>query len=405
MPVTAKPEDLGLSSERLGRITSWMARYVDEGRLPFALTLIARRGEIAYFEFVGERDVEAGAAMTEDTIFRAHSMSKPITSVAAMMLYEEGLFQLDDPLADYIPAFADMAVYAGGEGGTMRTEPAKRPVTIHHLLTHTSGLTYGFTGESDVGELYNKHKVNFNPGNGPLEEVVERLAGLPLLSQPGEEWNYGVSTDVLGRFVEVVSGQDFDRFLEDRIFAVLGMSDTSFQVPPEKLDRLAALYTATDEGGMTLVESGAESRYGRAVSTFSGGGGLLSTAGDYDRFCEMLRRGGELDGSRLLGRKTIEFMTCNHLPGDLASMGQPQFTEYRLDGVGFGLGFAVMLDPARAQLMTSPGEYTWGGMASTTFWVDPAEDMVALYVTQLTPSGFYSLRRELRALVYQALID
>lgn len=405
MPVTAKPEDLGLSSERLGRITSWMARYVEAGRLPFALTLIARHGEIAYLDFIGERDVEAGAPMTEDTIFRAYSMSKPITSVAAMMLYEDGLFQLDDPLADTIPAFADMAVHTGGEGNRMTTERAKRPVTIHHLLTHTSGLTYGFTGESEVGELYNEHKVDFNPGNGPLEEVVERLARLPLLSQPGEAWNYGVSTDVLGRFVEVVSGESFDRFLEDRIFSPLGMSDTSFQVPPDKLDRFAALYAATDEGGMKLVESGAESRYGRAVSTFSGGGGLLSTAGDYYRFCEMLRRGGELDGSRLLGRKTVEFMTRNHLPGDMASMGQPRFTEYRLDGVGFGLGFAVMLDPARAQLMTSPGEYTWGGMASTTFWVDPAEDLVALFVTQLTPSGFYSLRRELRALAYQALID
>ena len=313
------------------------------------------------------------------------------------------MFQLDDPVADYISAFAHMEVDIPGD--EIRTEPACRPMTIHHLLTHTSGLTYGFSEESRIGVLYKEHKADFHPRSGSLEELCNRLATLPLVCHPGEAWNYSVSIDVLGRLVEVLSGQTFDRFLEDRIFAPLGMVDTSFQVPTAKLDRMAALYSATSDGAMKRADGGADSRYGREVTTFSGGGGLLSTIGDYYRFCEALRGGGVLDGVRILGRKTVEFMTRNHLPGDLSALGQDRFTEYKLDGVGFGLGFAVMLDPALAQMMTSPGEYTWGGMASTTFWVDPVEDLVGVYATQLMPSGFYSVRRELRALTYQALID
>ncbi len=403
MPPTVTPESVGFSSERLGRIGDWMAGYVNAGKLPFAMTLIARHGEIAYFDMTGKADVEAGTPITEDTIFRAYSMTKPITSAAIMMLYEEGLFQLDDPVADYISAFAHMEVDIPGD--EIRTEPACRPMTIHHLLTHTSGLTYGFSEESRIGVLYKEHKADFHPRSGSLEELCNRLATLPLVCHPGEAWNYSVSIDVLGRLVEVLSGQTFDRFLEDRIFAPLGMVDTSFQVPTAKLDRMAALYSATSDGAMKRADGGADSRYGREVTTFSGGGGLLSTIGDYYRFCEALRGGGVLDGVRILGRKTVEFMTRNHLPGDLSALGQDRFTEYKLDGVGFGLGFAVMLDPALAQMMTSPGEYTWGGMASTTFWVDPVEDLVGVYATQLMPSGFYSVRRELRALTYQALID
>jgi CubicO group peptidase (beta-lactamase class C family) len=403
MTPTVTPESVGFSSARLGRIGDWMAGYVDAGKLPFAMTLIARHGEIAYFDMAGKADVEAGTPIAEDTIFRAYSMTKPITSAAVMMLYEQGLFQLDDPVADYIPAFAHMEVDI--PGGEIRTEPARRPMTIHHLLTHTSGLTYGFSEESRVGALYKEHKADFHPRSGTLEEICDRLAALPLVCHPGEAWNYSVSIDVLGRLVEVLSGQTFDRFLEDRIFAPLGMVDTSFQVPADKLDRMAALYSATDDGAMKRADGSTDSRYGRDVTTFSGGGGLLSTIGDYYRFCEALRGGGVLDGERILGRKTVEFMTRNHLPGDLSALGQDRFTEYKLDGVGFGLGFAVMLDPALAQMMTSPGEYTWGGMASTTFWVDPVEDLVGVYATQLMPSGFYSVRRELRALTYQALID
>ena len=403
MPTTVTPESVGFSSRRLNRIGEWMAGYVDAGKLPFAMTLIARHGEIAYFDMVGKADVEAGTAIAEDTIFRAYSMTKPITSAAVMMLYEEGLFQLDDPIADYIPAFAEMAVDIPGDEA--RSEPAQRPITIHHLLTHTSGLTYGFSEDSRVGALYKEHKVDFHPRSGSLEEVVGRLAALPLVCHPGEAWNYSVSIDVLGRFVEILTGQTFDRFLEDRIFAPLAMVDTSFQVPATKLERMAALYSATDDGGMKRSDGGTDSRYGRDVTTFSGGGGLVSTMADYYRFADTLRRGGALDGERILGRKTVEFMTRNHLPGDLSALGQDRFTEYKLDGVGFGLGFAVMLDPALAQMMTSPGEYTWGGMASTTFWVDPVEDLIGVYATQLMPSGFYSVRRELRALTYQALID
>ena len=403
MPATVTPESVGFSSERLGRIGDWMAGYVDAGKLPFAMTLIARHGEIAYFDMVGKADVETDTAISEDTIFRAYSMTKPITSAAVMMLYEEGLFQLDDPIADYIPAFANMSVDIPGD--EPRSEPARRPITIHHLLTHTSGLTYGFSENSRVGALYKAHKADFHPHSGTLEEVVERLAALPLVCHPGEAWNYSVSIDVLGRFVEVLSGQTFDKFLEERIFAPLAMVDTSFQVPAAKFGRMAALYSATRDKGMKRSDGGADSHYGRHVTTFSGGGGLVSTMADYYRFADTLRRGGALDGERILGRKTVEFMTRNHLPGDLSALGQDRFTEYKLNGVGFGLGFAVMLDPALAQMMTSPGEYTWGGMASTTFWVDPVEDLVGVYATQLMPSGFYSVRRELRALTYQALID
>jgi CubicO group peptidase (beta-lactamase class C family) len=403
MPPIVTPESVGFSSERLGRIDDWMADYVEAGKLPFAMTLIARHGKVAYFNMAGKADVEAGTPIAEDTIFRAYSMTKPITSAAVMMLYEEGLFQLDDPVADYIPAFAHMAVDIPGD--EVRTVPARRPMTIHHLLTHTSGLTYGFSEGSRVGALYKEHETDFHPQSGSLEELCDRLATLPLVCHPGEAWNYSVSIDVLGRLVEVLSGQTFDRFLEDRIFAPLGMVDTSFQVPTAKLDRMAALYSATGDDAMKRADGSADSRYGREVTTFSGGGGLLSTIGDYYRFCEALRGGGVLDGVRILGRKTVEFMTRNHLPGDLSALGQDRFTEYKLDGVGFGLGFAVMLDPALAQMMTSPGEYTWGGMASTTFWVDPVEDLVGVYATQLMPSGFYSVRRELRALTYQALID
>ena len=404
MPVTAKPESVGLSRGRLALIRLWMENYLDAGKLPCALVLVARHGGIVFLETAGHRDVEAGNPLTEDTIFRIYSMTKPITSVAAMMLYEEGRFQLDDPVARYLPCFAEMEVHLSGEAGAMRTEAARQPVTIHHLLTHTSGLSYSFN-ETPVAALYQERGVEFDVGDGSLAETVERLAALPLQFEPGSRWTYSVSTDVLGRLVEVVSGQAFDAFLEERIFAPLGMPDTAFSVPAAKLDRFAAMYGPTADGGMELLEAPATSPFAGHVTMFSGGAGLVSTVSDFYRFTETLRCKGEFDGVRLLGRKTVEYMTANHLPGDLAAMGQAAFMETTMEGIGFGLGFSVMLDPATAQVVGSPGEYAWGGAASTAFWIDPVEDMTVIFMTQLMPSDTYPLRRELRVLTYQALID
>jgi len=404
MKVTATPEDVGLSTSRLARLRPWIRRYVDGGMLAGALILVARRGQIGFLDCVGFRDRGTQQPMTLDTLFRIYSMTKPITSVAIMMLYEEGFFQLDDPVGRYIPCFTDMAVYVSGEGEGMRTEPANDRITIHQLLTHTSGLIYSFA-QSPVAELYRSQRTDFGPRDGSLSEVVDRLARLPLACHPGEAWHYGVSTDVLGRLVEVVSGQSYDDFLAQRIFRPLGMEDTSFAVPRDKLHRFAALYGPVEGGGMELVEAPAHSRFLGEVGTLSGGAGLIASAHDYYRFTEMLRRKGELDGVRLLGRKTVEYMTSNQLPGDLAEMGQPSFNETTFEGVGFGLGFSVMLDPAKAKVLGTPGEYAWGGMASTAFWIDPLEDMTVIFMTQLTPSDAYPLRRELRVLSYQALID
>jgi len=322
-----------------------------------------------------------------------------------MLLYEEGRFQLDDPVAAFIPDFKDLRVYVSSEGSDMVTEPLHMPVTLHHLLTHTSGLTYGFGNPGRIPGLYRKHHTDFGNHDGRLQEVVERLAQIPLQFQPGKRWNYGVSFDVLGRVVEVISGRSLDEFFQERIFDPLGMVDTGFAVPNDKLDRFAALYEKTEDSYLSLLDAPQTSPLNDAVETFSGGGGLVSTLGDYFRFTEMLRRKGELDGERLLGRKTVEYMTTNHLPGDLADMGQPTFNETTYEGVGFGLGVSVMLDPAKAKVMGTPGEYSWGGYASTAFWIDPKEDMTVIFLTQLIPSSAYPIRRELRVLTYQALID
>lgn len=405
MRVTASPESVGLCSARLERLREWMRRYLDAGKLPGMLTLVARHGEVVFLDALGWQDVAAATPIAEDTLFRIYSMTKPVTAVAVMMLYEEGRFQLDDPIARTLPGFADMEVYLAGEGRHMATEPARTPITIHHLLTHTSGLGYGFSSATPLGALYTERRTDFDPDDGPLVEVVERLCRLPLVCHPGAAWNYSVSSDVLGRLVEVVSGQPFDRFLEERIFAPLGMVDTGFEVPPDKLARLATLYERSTDDGMAPVETPANSRFSGGVTTFSGGGGLIATMADYFRFTEALRRKGELDGVRLLGRKTVAYMTCNHLPGDLADMGQPSFTETSFAGIGYGLGFSVMLDPAKAGVVATPGEYAWGGYASTYFWVDPVEDITVIFLTQLQPSGCYPLRQELRALTYQALVD
>ncbi len=405
MNLMCKPEDVGLSSARLELIKPWIQTYLDAGKLPGATIFVARHGKVAYCKTFGLRDMEANQPMQTDTILRFYSMTKPITAVAVLMLYEEGCFQLDDPVTEFIPGIKDLRVYVSGEGDDMATEPLCQPMTLHHLLTHTSGLTYGFGEEGPIPELYQRHHTDFDDQDGPLEAVVERLAQIPLQFQPGKRWNYGVSFDVLGRVVEVVSGQPLDRFFQERIFKPLNMVDTGFAVPQDQLHRFAALYERTEEKSLSLLEAPGDSTLIDTVETFSGGGGLVSTLGDYFRFAEMMRRKGELDGVRLLGRKTVEYMTCNHLPGDLADMGQPVFTETSYEGIGFGLGVSVMLNPAKAKVMGSPGEYAWGGYASTAFWVDPQEDMTVIFLTQLIPSSAYQIRRQLRVLTYQALID
>jgi CubicO group peptidase (beta-lactamase class C family) len=413
---TDKPEDLGLSTERLARIGAFFDEaYVRTGKLSGALTLVARHGQLASLSCVGVADVATGAPLRPDTIFRIYSMTKPVTSVALMTLYEEGRFQLDDPVSRFVPEFAALRVWDDGTPLSYRTAFPEREMTVRDLLTHTSGLTYGFMGRHPVDALYRKAGVEGRAPLAPQEghpaadvaEMVAKLARLPLLFSPGSRWSYSVATDVCGHLIEVISGQPLDQFFTERIFAPLGMPDTGFSVTEDQAERLAACYALTPANPLVEVDPVATSSY-RAQPTFlSGGGGLVSTAADYLRFAHMLLNGGELDGARVLGRKTVEYMTTNHLPtgGDLASMGQPVFAETTYEGIGFGLGFAVMLDPARAAVIGSAGEYSWGGAASTTFWVDPREELVGMLLTQLIPSSAYPVRREMRVLTYQALID
>ncbi len=396
------PEHAGLSAQRLHKIDGWMDRLIDDGRLAGLSVLVSRRGRLAYERHAGLADIARGLPMAADSILRIYSMTKPLTSVAIMMLYEDGLFQLDDPISNALPYFKHMHVYAG-EG--REPVPAEREITYRDLLTHTSGLTYGFMNATPVDAMYRDQGVDFQTSTKTLGEVVEHAATLPLLAQPGAAWNYSIATDVLGHLVAVHSGQSFERFLRDRVIAPLGMTDTAFHVPPDKVARFAANYARGEDGRATLLDDPATSLFAAPRAIASGGGGLVGTGRDYLRFCRMMLNRGTLDGERLLGRKTIELMTANHLGGDMASMGQARFSESNYTGIGFGLGFSVMLDPAQAQILGSPGEYAWGGAASTGFWIDPVEDMAVIMMTQLTPSSTYPIRRELRVLTYQAIVD
>ena len=403
--MTDCPEEVGLSGDRLARVDAWREAQVRDGRLAGATTLVMRRGRVAHLGCSGLADIARGVPMAPDSILRIYSMTKPLTSVAIMMLYEEGRFQLDDPVTRFLPCFRDMRVFTTGSRGSYETVPAERDITFRDLLTHTSGLTYGMMHANMVDALYRERGVDFQTSDRSLGEVVETAASLPLLAQPGREWNYSIATDVLGHLVAVISGQDFGDFLRERVIGPLGMADTDFHVPEAKLPRFAANYRRGEEGGVALLEDPRDSRFGRPRRICSGGGGLVSTVGDYARFCRFLLNKGELDGTRLLGRKTVELMMTNHLRGDMAAMGQPRFSESTYEGVGFGLGFSVMLDPARAQILGTPGECAWGGAASTAFWVDPAEEIAVILLTQLMPSSAYPLRRELRVLTYQAIIN
>ncbi|HEY2273659.1 MAG TPA: serine hydrolase domain-containing protein [Jatrophihabitantaceae bacterium] len=407
LEVDTDPAELGFAAERLARIDRHYDAYVDTGKLPGWAMLITRRGQIAHVATGGKRDVEAGLAVELDTVFRIYSMTKPITSVAAMILFEQGALELTDPVAKFIPSFADTRVYTGGSDLKPLTVPPAEPIRIWHLLTHTAGLTYGFHRVHPVDALYRAagYEGTLGPPGADLAATVDTLAGLPLLFQPGAEWNYSMSTDVLGRVIEVVSGKPLDAALDELIFAPLGMRETWFAVPDSARDRLAALYTPA--AGAKLRRSDELGASFLAPSYLSGGGGLSSTLYDYHRFTQFLLRRGELDGVRLLGDRTARYMTRNHLPRglDLAEFGRPLYAESPFDGVGFGLGFSVTLDPVATHTLGSVGEFAWGGAASTAFWVDPVEEITVVFMTQLLPSSTYPLRPQLRQLVYSALVD
>jgi len=404
LTVETDPAAVGLDATRLARLDARLARWVDEGQLPGFLVTVARHGELAHVGTRGMRDVEAGLPVTPDTIWRVFSMTKPITSVAAMSLYEEGAFELNDPISRWLPEFAETRVYVAGSDQKPVTVPQVEPIRVWHLLTHTSGLTYGFHRAHPVDGMYRAagHEWGTPPG-ADSAEVTRQWAAMPLVFQPGSEWNYGVSTDVLGRLVEVIAGKPLDEVFAERVFGPLGMTETSFGLrPDDDPGMLARLY------GAGLVPLAAFEPAAKQKPAFlSGGGGLVSTAGDYLRFVEMLRAGGvAADGTRVLGSRTLAHMVRNHVPGnaDLETYGRPLFAETPLRGVGFGLGFSMVLDPARYGTVASVGDYSWGGAASTAFYVDPVEDLTVTFYTQLLPSSTLPIRSYLRQLVNQAIV-
>jgi CubicO group peptidase (beta-lactamase class C family) len=399
------PKPAGLSAERLERITEHLDRnYVSPGKIAGCQTLIARHGHIAYFRSLGLADREHGTPMADDTIFRIYSMTKPLTSVALMMLWEQGRFQLNDPIEKVIPEWSNMKVYVSGEGEAMETREAARPMTFRHLLSHTGGLSYGMTNHP-VDQAYGGAQVIRGRGE-TLRTFVERLAGVPLMFDPGDRWMDSYSTDVCGYLVEAISGRPFDQYLQETIFNPLGMVDTAFMVCPEKAHRLAANYVRQPDKTMQLFDAPASNTYLREPTFISGGGGLTSTTADYLRFAEMLRRGGELEGARIIGSRTLHLMTRNHLPdgANLSSMAIGLFSETKYEGIGFGLGFAMTIDQVAAGLPCE-GEFFWGGAASTYFWVDPREDLVAIFMAQLMPSTTFDFRGQLKDIVYSAIVD
>lgn len=392
----AAPEDVGLSSERLERLTERLEAYVEDGELAGGVALVARRGRIAYLEAFGRRDIEANAPMTADAIFRIASQTKAIVSAGVMILQEEGALLITDPVGNYLPAFRETTVAVPRDGG-YDVVPASRPITIRDLLTHTSGFGYGMGVAADRWAAAGIQNWYFADRDEPIGVTVDRMASLPADAQPGERWIYGYNTDILGALIERVSGQPLDVFLAERIFEPLGMRDTHFYLPQEKRDRLAKVYSAGENGLSPAVGTGAIGQ-GAYVDgprkSFSGGAGLLSTATDYARFLQMLLNGGELDGVRVLSRKSVELMTVGHI-GDVP---------FR-PGETFGLGFYIVEDVGARGVPGSVGEYGWGGAYHSTYWVDPVEELVVVYLAQLLPAGDIDDHRKLRTLVYQAIVD
>jgi CubicO group peptidase (beta-lactamase class C family) len=402
----------GFDTARLSRISDHLQRwYIEPGKIVGCQALVARRGEVAYCASFGQADRERQKPLAEDTLFRIYSMTKPVTSVALMMLHERGLFQLGDPVSRVVPSWSAQRVWVAGEGDAIQTEPAHRPVTFRDLLSHTGGLTYGggLPGvgiEHPVDHSYRKLGIRTFNGREDLGTFVDKLGQVPLAFQPGQHFMYSVSTDACAALVERLSGQRFDAFLRHNIFEPLGMHDTDFHVPESKQARFAANYQRQPDKTLKLIDDPASSPFLKPPTFLSGGGGLVSTSRDYLRFCEMLRRGGELDGQRLLGARTIELMHQNHLPGGklMTELAVGKYAESATDGVGFGLGFASTVD-AIAAGSVSQGEYYWGGAASTIFWIDPREQLVVIFMTQLMPSRSFDFRGQLKNLVYAALAD
>ena len=410
------PAEAGLDERQLERITDhFQHRYIDAGRIAGCQVVVARNGHVGYFRSFGSRDLERSKPVEEDTIWRIYSMTKPITGVALMSLYERGMFQLSDPVTRFIPEWRDLKVRERAEDGSERLVAPKRPMTVRDLQMHMSGL--GFGGGLTLQQLFSAENMEQGKGFAPglrrgagatLQSMVERYADHPLEFHPGAHWLYSVSTDICGRLVEIMSGQRFDDYLQDTIFGPLGMSDTAFMVPDDKVDRFAACYRRNSSKQLVLTDDPERSGYRHEPSFLSGGGGLVSTTTDYLRFCQMMLGGGELDGVRILGRKTVELMTSNHLPGDgdLQSFASPGgYGEVGFAGTGFGLTVAVAKAPTETQVIGSAGEYMWGGAASTIFWVDPAEDLIVVFMTQLLPSGTFNFRGQLKTLVYPAIAD
>ena len=407
--IDVDPSEVGLDPQRLARISEHFAKYVDDGRLPGWHIAVSRGGKLAYNTSYGHADVENNKPITDDTIYRIYSMTKPICAVAALILWEEGKFEMHDQVKWFIPSFADQKVFRSGTLTAPRFDPVVEPMELWHLFSHTAGLTYGFVYSNPVDQMYRNAGFEWGvPKDASLADICDLLAGLPLMFQPGSEWAYSMSIDVLGRVVEVLSGMTLGEFMKKRIFEPLGMTDTAFHCPADKADRLAALYVPNPADNRRRIRSDAMGA-GALVEQKAdlGGGGLVSSMSDYMKFAEMLRGGGELNGVRVLSPRTVQFMASNHLPNnaDLTAFGRPLFTETAFDGVGFGLGVSVTLDPIAAKVPGSAGDYGWGGAASTNFTVDPKEDLVYTIMTQLLPSSSWPLRPQLKQLVHQALVD
>jgi CubicO group peptidase (beta-lactamase class C family) len=418
LPLTS-PESAGMSKSAFERIENHLReRYIEAGRFPGTQLSVYRRGKLVHSSSQGFADLERQVPVNDDTIFRIYSMTKPITSIAFMMLVEEGRVALDEPVHKYIPEWKNLGVFQAGVWPAFLTRAPSQPMRIVDLMRHTSGLTYGFQQRSNVDAAYRELKIGEVELAGTLQSMISDLAKIPLEFSPGEAWNYSVSTDVIGYLIGLISGKPFEQFLQERIFDPLEMGDTGFFVPADKAHRLAACYSASPQGamtfhatdrkgGLTLQDDPATSPFLSPPSFISGGGGLCSTSADYLTFCRALLNGGELDGVRLVGPKTLQLMTSNHLPDGktLPELSRSLFSEATYHGIGFGLGFSVTLDPARTLIPGSRGEYAWGGAATTSFWVDPAEQLIAIFMTQVLPSTATPIRRELRTMIYSAITD
>ena len=407
--LTENAASVGMSPDRLAQIPKYFEGYLERKKFSGLQLLLARKGKVVLRSCQGVKDWDTNDPIGEDTIYRIYSMSKPITSVALMMLYERGLFRLEHEVSRYLPEFADMQVYKTGDVATMQTEPARNPMQIKHLLTHTSGLTYDFLQMHPVDRLYRKRGLEgLRMNTHTLAEFSQELGKMPLVFEPGTRWNYSFGTDICGRLVEVLSGQSLDAFFEEHIFRPLEMVDTAFLVPQDKASRFASCYDYyRPDLGVQKQDDPKDSTYITGRKLLSGGGGLVSTTDDYYRFCQMLINGGILDGKRLLSPTTVDYMSKNHLPGNrtMAEMGDEMFSENNMSGSGFGLGFSMILDDVEAMSPVSTNAYSWGGAASTYFWIDPMQDLIGILMTQVMPSDRFPIRPQFQQLAYAAIVD